>query len=147
MNLDEKWSNILIPKLFLKCENHLFSLGLWKKSGMFLFIGPSKIQGTRSRGLILPIIDNHYSLSWSKYATVILVPYLDTLHSWKDSMNIISSFDLVFDILVETSPGNSFPCWFPNNNTSRTTIYDWEVSYGQTVKIPQTTYNVYHKFI
>ena len=43
---------------------------------------------------------------------------------------------------VETSHGNSVPCQFTKENTIRTTINDWEVSYVQTDKLPQTTQNV-----
>ena len=33
------------------------------------------------------------------------------------------------DECVEPSPGYSVPCQFPEDNTSRTTIYDQEISY------------------
>ena len=46
------------------------------------------------------MVANHHSLLWSKYSTVIPVPYLDTLDSWYDSMNIVSSFVVVFYIIL-----------------------------------------------
>ena len=45
---------------------------------------------------------------------------------------------------VEPIPGYSVPCRFPEDSTSRTTIYDLEMSYSQTVKPPQITHNVDH---
>ena len=44
--------------------------------------------------------DNVHSFLWSKYAVVIHVPYIDTLHSFHDLMKIISSFGLFFDIVL-----------------------------------------------
>ena len=43
---------------------------------------------------------------------------------------------------VEPSAGYSVPCRFHKDNTSKTTIYDQEISYGQTVKPLQKTHNV-----
>ena len=37
---------------------------------------------------------------------------------------------------VETSPGYSFLYQIPEGDTSKTTMYDKEMSYGQTVKLP-----------
>ena len=48
---------------------------------------------------------------------------------------------------VEPSPGNPVSCRVPESNTIRTTIYDQEMSYGQTVKPTPTTNNVAHLFI
>ena len=43
---------------------------------------------------------------------------------------------------VEPSPRYSVPYKIPEGDTRKTTIYDPEMSYGQTVKAPQDTNNV-----
>ena len=48
------------------------------------------------------------------------------------------------DQTVEPSPGNLFPCIIPKGDTNKTTTYDQEMSYGQTVKPPYTAHNVAH---
>ena len=45
---------------------------------------------------------------------------------------------------VELSPGYSVPYRIPEGDTSKTTIYEREMSYGHTVKPFQTTHNVAH---
>ena len=47
-------------------------------------------------------------------------------------------------IFVETSPGYSDPYLIPEFDTIKITIYDREMSYGQTVKPYQTTHNLAH---
>ena len=48
------------------------------------------------------------------------------------------------DQTVAPSPGNLFPCIIPKGDTNKTTTYDQEMSYGQTVKPPYTAHNVAH---
>ena len=47
-------------------------------------------------------------------------------------------------ITVELSSMYSVLYRIPEGDTNKTTIYDREMSYGQTVKPPQTTHNVAH---
>ena len=48
------------------------------------------------------------------------------------------------DHFVELIPGYLAPYRIPEGDTSKTTIYDREMSYGQTVKPSQTTHNLDH---
>ena len=45
---------------------------------------------------------------------------------------------------VEPSPGYSVLCRIPEGDTSKTTIFDQEMSYVQTVKLPYISHNLAH---
>ena len=53
-------------------------------------------------------------------------------------------FSVLYVVLVELIPGYSVLYRIPEGDTSKTKIYDREMSYGQTVKPSQTTHNVSH---
>ena len=59
-----------------------------------------------------------------------------------DLTRVLAFMTIVF--FVEPIHVYSVLCQFPEDNTSRNTIYDQEMSYSQTVKPPQTTHNVAH---
>ena len=61
--------------------------------------------------------------------------------SWDVGAN---NFPQLSEDVVEASPGYSVLYQIPEGGTSKTTIYDREISYGQTVKFSQTTHNVAH---
>ena len=69
-----------------------------------------------------------YSLSWSKYLTVMSVLYLDTLNSWNDTIKSISSFELSkYILLTEKIWWYKLPsCLKPNNITPTThCLVEW----------------------
>ena len=53
-------------------------------------------------------------------------------------------FGVARELNVQPSPGYPVLYQIPEGDTRKTTIYDQEISYGQTVKPSQTTHNVAH---